>query len=63
MPSLEQGLVDTATTGDDADGRTAAARGGLLRAGGEADAGLVLVGRVADDGRVVASLNQYRFEV
>ena len=52
--SLEQRLVDTSTTGDDTDGGTAAARDGLLRAGGETDAGLVLVGRVADDGRVVA---------
>ena len=51
---LEQGLVDTATTRNDTDGSTAAARDGLLRAGGETDARLVLIGGVADDGRVVA---------
>ena len=52
--SLEQRLVDTATTGDNADGRTGRARDGLLRAGGQTDARLVLVRRVANDGRVVA---------
>ena len=51
---LEQGLVDTAAAGDDADRRTCRAGDRLLRAGRETDAGLVLVGRVADDGRVVA---------
>lgn len=52
--SLEQRLVDTATTGDDTDGSTAATRDGLLGTGGKTDAGLVLVGRVTDHGSVVA---------
>ena len=52
--SLEQRLVDTSTTRNDTDGRTAAARHGLLRAGRETDAGLVLIGGVADDGSVVS---------
>ena len=52
--SLEQRLVDTTTTSDDTDGRTAAAGDGLLRARWEPDTGLVLVWRVADDSCVVA---------
>lgn len=52
--SLEQRLVDTSTTGDDADGCTAATRDGLLRTTGETNAGLVVVGRVTDNGGVVA---------
>lgn len=51
--SLEEGLVDTATTSGDTDGSTGSGGDGLLRARGETDAGLaVLV--VADDGGVVA---------
>lgn len=51
---LEQGLVDTTTTCNNADGSTAAARDRLLRARGKTDTRLVLIGRVADDSRVVA---------
>lgn len=52
--SLEQRLVDTATTGDDPDGRARTTSNGLLRTAGQTDAGLVLLGRVTNDGRVVA---------
>jgi hypothetical protein len=52
--SLEQGLVDTATAGDDTDRGTSRARDRLLCARGQTNASLVLVGRVANDGRVVA---------
>ncbi len=51
---LEQRLVDTATTCNNTDSSTAAARDRLLRAGRKTDTGLVLIGRVADDSRVVA---------
>ena len=51
---LEQGLVDTATARNDTDCSTAAAGDGLLRAGRKTNASLVLIGRVADDSRVVA---------
>lgn len=52
--SLKQGLVDTSTTRNDTDRCSAAAGYGLLRATGQTDAGLVLIGRVANDSRVVA---------
>jgi hypothetical protein len=61
--SLKQWLVDTSTTGDDTDGRTAATSHGLLRTGWEADAGLALVGGVADDGSVVAGCPSERTAV
>ena len=51
---LEEGLVGTATTSDDADHATGVAVDDLLGAGGELDTGLALVGVVADDGDVVA---------
>jgi len=51
---LKQGLVDTTTTGDNADRGTRAAHHSLLRARRKTDAGLALLGRVANDGRVVA---------
>ena len=51
--SLEQRLVDTATTGDDTNHTTAGAGEDLLGAGGELDTGLALIGVVADDGNVV----------
>ena len=50
---LEEGLVDTATTGDDTDDGTAAGRDNLLGAGGETDTGLAVL-TVANDGGVVA---------
>lgn len=52
--SLEQRLVDTSTTRNNANGSTAAAGDGLLRARGKTDTGLVLLGGVTDDGGVVA---------
>ena len=61
--SLKQWLVDTSTTGDDTDGRTAATSYGLLRTGWETDAGLALVGGVADDGSVVAGCPSERTAV
>jgi len=51
---LQQRLVDPPTASDDADSRPRCAGDGLLRAAGETDAGLVLVGGVADDGGVVS---------
>jgi hypothetical protein len=52
--SLEEGLVCSATTSDDTDHTTSTAADDLLRAGGELDAGLALIGVVADNGDVVA---------
>jgi len=52
--SLEEGLVGSATTGDDTDHTTSAAGDDLLGTGGELDAGLALIGVVADNGDVVA---------
>lgn len=52
--SLEKGLVGSATTGDDTDHATSAARDDLLGAGGELDTGLALIGVVADNSDVVA---------
>jgi len=51
---LEERLVHTSTTSDNADGRARAAADRLFRARGELDARLVLVGAVSDDRRVVA---------
>lgn len=51
--SLEEGLVDTATTGGNTDGSTGTRGDGLLGARGETDTGLAVLG-VADDGGVVA---------
>lgn len=51
---LEERLVGTATTGDDADHATGVAADDLLGTGRKLDAGLALVGVVADDGDVVA---------
>ena len=50
----QEGLVCPATTGDDTDHATSVAADDLLGARGELDAGLALVGVVADDGDVVA---------
>lgn len=52
--SLKQRLVDTATTGHNADGCARAAGHCLLGAGRKADASLAILGRVTNDGRVVA---------
>jgi len=51
--SLQERLVGPATTGDDTDHTTRAARDDLLGAGRELDAGLALIGVMADDGDVV----------
>ena len=51
--SLKERLVCTATTGDDTDHTTAGAGKNLLGTGGELDAGLALIGVVANDGNVV----------
>lgn len=50
--SLEEGLVGTATTSDDTDHATGAGVDDLLGTGGQLDAGLALVGVVADNGDV-----------
>lgn len=50
----QQGLVGTATTGNNADHATRAAVENLLGARGQLNAGLPLIGVVADDGNVVA---------
>ena len=50
---LEEGLVCTATTGDDTDHTTARGRKDLLGTRGELDTGLALIGVVADAGNVV----------
>ena len=50
--SLEQGLVDPSTTSDDTNGGTGATRDGLFCTGREADTGLVIFGRVSNDGGV-----------
>lgn len=52
--SLEEGLVDTSTTSDDADGRACRSRDSLFRAGRQSYAGLVVVGGVANNGGIVA---------
>lgn len=52
--SLEQGLVGTATTGDDTNHTTGGVLDHLLGTGGQLDTGLALVGVVANDGHVVA---------
>lgn len=52
--SLHEGLVGTATTSDDTNHTTGTAVDDLLGTGGELDAGLALIGVVADDGDVVA---------
>lgn len=50
----QEGLVGPATTGDNADHATSVAAHDLLGARGELDAGLALIGVVADNGDVVA---------
>lgn len=50
---LEQGLVDTSTSGNDTDGSTGGSRDGLLGSRGETETGLASVDVVADDGGVV----------
>lgn len=52
--SLHERLVGTTTTSDDADHATGTGGDDLLGTGGELDAGLALVGVVADNGDVVA---------
>lgn len=54
VTGLEHGLVNTATTGDDADHAASSGGHGLLGARGQLDLGGVLVGVVGDDGGVVA---------
>lgn len=51
--SLEHGLVDTTTAGDDADLGTAGGGEGRLATGGQAETGLARVAVVGDDGGVV----------
>ena len=51
--SLQAGLVGTATTGDDTNHTTGSVLDDLLSTGGELNAGLALIGVVADDGNVV----------
>jgi len=51
---LEEGLVDPSTTGNDANGSTGTARDGLLGTRRKTNAGLVVIGRVSNDGGVVA---------
>ena len=51
---LEQRLVDPSTTSNNADGSTSATTDSLLGARGQANASLVVVDGVADDGSVVA---------
>ncbi len=50
---LEQGLVDTSTTGDDTNGGTRGGGDGLLGTGGETDTRGLSVGIVTNDGSVV----------
>lgn len=52
--SLEQRLVGTAATGNDTNHTTGGVLDDLLGTGGELDAGLAVLGVVADDGNVVA---------
>jgi hypothetical protein len=52
--SLEQRLVNTSTTSNDSDSGARTAGDGLLCAGWEPDAGLVLIRRVTDDGGIVS---------
>lgn len=51
--SLEQGLVGTATTGDDTNHTTGGVLDDLLGTGGELDTGLAILGVVANNGNVV----------
>ena len=51
---LEQRLVDPSTTSDDTNGSASVTRDGLFGTRGETNAGLVVVGAVADNGGVVA---------
>lgn len=51
--SLEQGLVGTATTGDDTNHTTGGVLDDLLGTGGELDTGLAILRVVANDGNVV----------
>ena len=50
--SFEQGLVNPPTTSDDADSSTGTTRDRLFCTGWETDTGLVVFGRVSDDGSV-----------
>lgn len=52
--SLHERLVGTTTTGDDTDHSSRAALDDLLGTGGELDAGLALIGVMANNGDVVA---------
>jgi len=52
--SLEQRLIDTRATSNDTNSRPRVSEDGLLRPTGQPDPGLVLVGGVTDDGRVVS---------
>jgi len=54
VAGLQDGLVDTATTGNDADHGTTIRGDGLLGTRGELDLGGVVVSVVGDDGGVVA---------
>ena len=51
---LEQRFVDPPTSSDNADGSTSAAADSLLGTRGQADASLVVIDGVADDGGIVA---------
>ena len=52
--SLEQWLVNTSTTSNDANRSAGAARDSLFRAGRKTNTGLILVGGVTDNGGIIA---------
>ena len=52
--SLQEGLVNTTTSSNDTNGGTSGREDDLLGTGGELDAGLAIIGVVADDGGVTA---------
>lgn len=52
--SLEQRLVDPSSSSNDTNGGTGGSRYSLLRTTGQANAGLVVIGRVTNDGGVVS---------
>jgi hypothetical protein len=49
---LQEGLVNTTTSGNDTDGGTSSGEDNLLGTGGELDAGLAVIGVVANDSGV-----------
>jgi len=55
VTSLEDGLLNSATSGDEANHGTACRRDGLLLAGGQFEAGAVRLGVVGDDDAVITA--------